>query len=144
MYENGKISDEQFKAAMKIGMVIEQIGRDVSVVTSGLKARVDNSSSSSCGLHEHIGRIRDEVTYRKWRTRLPVPKRMVLDMMVVDRPLAATARIHRLSWAKARTILVEALDLWIQLREDAEKLIDEDDVKSALYRMLTLENGKAI
>lgn len=142
MYENGNIDDEQFKAAMTIAKVIETIGRDVSIRSSSIKARVDNSSGNKNDLYEGIGHVRDEIAYRKWRDRLPTPKRMVIDMLVVDRPLAATARIYKLSWAKARIALIDALDLWVRLRDDAEQMIDEDDIKSALYRLLTLENGK--
>lgn len=143
MYENGKIDDEQFKAAMKIALVMESIGRDVGIRAPTLEARVDNSSGNKNDLLESVGRARDEVTYNKWRARLPMPKRLVLDMISVDRPLAATARIYKMSWAKARMTLVDALDLWTQLRDDAERLIDEDDLKTALYRILTLENGKS-
>jgi hypothetical protein len=142
MYENGKLDDEQFKAAMKITRVMESIGRDVGVRMPTFEARVDNSSGNKNDLLESVGRARDEVTYNKWRARLPIPKRMVLDMISVDRPLAATARIYKMSWAKARMTLVDALDLWTQLRDDAERLVDEDDIKAVLYRILTLENGK--
>lgn len=144
LHENGKITDEQFLAATNIVRVIEKIGSDVSVRGSALKARIDNSSGNRNDILEHIGRIRDEVAYSKWRRRIPMPKKMVLDMLLVDRSLAATARVYKISWTKARSILVDALELWIQLRDDAEKLVDEDEVRTAIYRLLTLENGKGI
>lgn len=144
LHENGRITDEQFKASMKIAIVMEYIQRDASIKSSSIQARVDNSSGNRNNLLEGIERIRDEVTFSHWRRRLPTPKRLILDMLTVDRPLAATARVYRLSWARARMALVDALDLWIQLRDDADRLVDEDEVKSALYRILTLENGKSI
>ena len=144
LYENGRITPEQFLATVQITRTMELFGRDVSVRASSVQARVDNSSNRDNDLYEDIRRVRDEVTYRKWHHRLPMPKRMVIDMIVVDRPLAATARIYRLSWARARLALTDALDLWNQLRDDADKLIDEDDLKSLRYKILTSENERGI
>lgn len=141
LYENGNITPEQLAAALKIASVIENIERDTSIRSASLEARVDYSGSAKDVLIENISAVRDEMAYSVWRAKLPTPKRMVIDMLIMDRSLAATARVYRVSWVRARTILCDALDNWVSIRDDFERLVDVDDLKAAHYRLLTFVNG---
>lgn len=141
LYENGHITAEQFAAALKIASIIESIEKVTSIRSASLEARVDYSASAKDVLIENISSVRDEMAYSIWRAKLPMPKRMVIDMLVFDRPLAATARVYKVSWVKARCVLRDALDCWISVRDDFERLVDVDDLKAAHYRLLTFVNG---
>ena len=134
LYERGSITEEQFEASVEIARVAEIIAQAVGMRSASLEARVDNSGSAKDLLIEHIGRVRLEATYSKWRDRLPMPKRLVIDMVVEQRPIFATARRYRVGHPRARIWLVRALDRWIELREKLQVEIDEQEVAAAHYR----------
>lgn len=144
LHENGKIDNDQFGAAMEIVDVIESLTRAVAVGRSNYEMRVDCGHTPLGNMLEHIGWARLEMAYSRWRIRIPTPKRMILDMLVVDRSLAATARVYHMSWHRARDLLTDALDLWIEIRDDIAKRVDQDDLDAAHARLLTSVNGKGI
>lgn len=128
MAESGQISDEQHAAAMDICYVAERIERAVSVRSGNIEARVDNQGADRDELIEKLGTIRLEMTYSAWRDRLPMPRRMVIDMVTNTQSLVNTARSYGVPWRKARGRLIDALDRWIDIREKIWATIDEDDV----------------
>lgn len=134
LYENGVITEEQFDASVEIARVAEEITRPIGMRSASLEARVDNSGSAKNLLIENLSRVQLEATYSRWRDRLPMPRRMVIDMIVEQRPLAATARIYRIGYRKARKHLINALDRWIDIRAKVFEIIDEKDVAAAQYR----------
>lgn len=135
MYEAGAINDEQLRAAEEIATVAEMIERTVSVRGASLEARVDNAGAGRDVLIESLARVRLEVAYSSWRDRLPTPKRMVLDMVITNRPLVATARVYGVPWRKARAALIHALDRWTDIKEHVWNRIDEEDVRSIYARI---------
>jgi hypothetical protein len=135
MHNAGQLDNAQFEAAMKIANIAGRIEADVSVRCASLEARVDNSSGNRDVLVEQIGRVRDEAAYTRWRQAIPMPKRMILDMVMADQPLANTARKFNMGWPAARKRFISALDLWCKLRDDAGKDIDERDVSAAHARI---------
>lgn len=134
LYESGTIDEAQFEAAIEISRVAEEIQRTVGMRSASLEARVDNSGSAKNLLIEQVSRVRLEATYNKWRSRLPMPKRMVIDMVVEERPLFATARRFKLGYPKARNILINALNNWIEIRDEVLREIDEHGVMIAQLR----------
>jgi hypothetical protein len=62
-------------------------------------------------------------------------------MVLVDRPLATTARIYGMRWETrngrtgARTLFINALDLWCDLRERVGRDVDERDLNQAHARI---------
>ncbi len=86
-------------------------------------------------LLERLSQVRDEAAYTRWRRQLPLPRRMILDMVLVDRPMATTARMHGVRWEDARDKLIGALDLWCQLRARVGKEIDAADLDRAHARI---------
>lgn len=141
MHQTGRLDNAQYEAALRIARVAERIERDVGVRGSVGEHRVDCSNTARDKLVEYLGQVRDEATYNRWRRLIPLPRRMILDMILVDRPLATTARIHGKSWEDrgrykgGRTLFIDALDLWIDLRERVGKEIDERDLVVAHARL---------
>lgn len=135
LHENGHIDADQLAAAVEIAEVAEMIQRMVSVRGASLEARVDNSGSAKPMLEEYLARIRAERTYALWRQRLPRPKRMILDMLLVDRDLFATARVYRMGWPRARRLLIDALDRWNNLRDKIGDEIGEREAEAAYARL---------
>ena len=131
MHRNGQIDDDQFVASQTIARIAEQIARGVSVRGASLEARVDNSRGASDVLIETLQAVRDEVAYGRWRNRLPMPRRMVLDMLTLNSSLAAIARKHRMDWPKGRERLIRSLDLFIEIREKVRDEIGEDELSTA-------------
>jgi hypothetical protein len=135
MYEDGQVTIEQQNAAHEIESVAEAIERGVSVRGASLEARVDNAGAGRDMLIESLGRVRLEVAYTAWRNHLPMPRRMILDMILSNRSLVATARVYGVPWRQARQRLLDALDLWLSLKAATWKAIDAEDV-AAIYSKL--------
>lgn len=135
MHQTGKLTNEQYEAAIRIARVAERIERSVAVRCASLEARVDNSGGSRNVLIEALSQVRDEMAYTRWRRLLPLPRRMILDMLLVDRALSTTARIYGMDWPRGRRLLVNALDLWIDLRGRVQKEVDDRDVFQAHARL---------
>jgi len=141
MHQLGSIDNAQYEAALRIARIAERIERDVGVRGSAAEARVDCSGTSRDALVERLNQVRDEMTYTRWRRLIPLPRRMILDMILCDRPLAATASIHGKRWETrngkpgARDLFIGALDLWCDLRERIGKDVDERDLHCAHARI---------
>lgn len=135
MHQTGKLDNAQFEAAMRIARIAERIEGQVGVRCASLEGRVDCSSGNRDVLLERLGQVRDEIAYTRWRRQLPLPRRMILDMILVDRPLATTARIHGKRWERARETFIRALDLFTELRSRVSKDVDERDLFAAHARL---------
>lgn len=134
MHQTGRLDNAQYEAALRIARVAERIESSVGVRCSNAEARVDCSSAGRNVLFERLSQVRDEAAYARWRRLIPLPRRMILDMILVDRPLSTTARIHGKRWETrngikgACDLFIAALDLWIMLRERVGREIDEREL----------------
>lgn len=135
MHHNGQLTNDQFAASQRIIRIAERIERIVSLRCASLEARVDSSRGSSDLLVERLNQVRDEIAYTEWRQRLRLPRRLVLDMLLAPRPMAEIARQHRFAWPTARRRLLDSLDLFIEIRERAGRMIDESDMLRAQARI---------
>ncbi len=135
MHERGAISPAQYEAAGQIARVAESIERAVSLRGSRMEPRVDFGGSARDMLTERLSLVRLEVTYNRWRERLPMPRRMVIDMVIGDRDLVGTARLHHVPWREARRRLIAALDLWLELRDAVWREIDAEAAGRAYRRL---------
>lgn len=141
LHQTGRIDNVQYEAALRIARVAERMERDVGVRGSSV-ARVDCSNTARDALVEHLGQVRDEATYGRWRRLIPLPRRMILDMILIDRPLATTARLYGKRWESTgrtkggREMFTDALDLWTDLRDRIGRQIDERDLLTAHARLL--------
>ena len=141
MFADGGIDDVQFASAIEIAYIAEAIERNVSVRCASLESRVDGSGSARNALLERMAQVRREKAYGEWHQTLPMPKRLVLDMILTTQPLVATARAYRVPWRKARGHLIDALDRWIDIRERVWRRIDEHEV---LARYARLGDGELV
>lgn len=135
MNDSGALSDEQYYSALAIAGVAELIERAVSVKGASLEARVDCSGSAYCPVVESLHAVRMERAYTEWRNRLPMPRRLFVDMVSSDQTLYATARSYGMGWPKAQRLLRLALDRWPEIYRRAMNAIDQDDVDEAVRRI---------
>lgn len=131
----GVITDDQLYAAQEVALIAERIGRDVCVTVASLTGRVDCEGSGKDHAIEGLNRVRSERAYSEWRLALPIPRRMVLDMVIEDHQLVAIARRHNRDWRTAIGILKNALDNWHERKREAFDRIDQDDVDMAVRRI---------
>jgi hypothetical protein len=136
LFFRGVIDKDQYGASVEIVSASEILTRDTGMRGASFEARVDGSGSARDALVEHIAQVRLSVAYTEWRKRLPMPKRMILDMLLEPGSLFVKARRFRVGWPKARRQLIQALDNWIEIREKVARNIDEKDVEWAHIRAL--------
>ena len=135
MHEGGGINDDQLLAAEEICSIAEMIESAVSVRGASFEARVDQSGSGSAALVEHFTRVRLEIIYSQWRLRLPTPKRLVLDMVLTNQPLTATARSYGTPWRAARMKLIDALDRWCNIKDHVWRSVEAQDIEAQYARL---------
>ncbi|MDE2302978.1 MAG: hypothetical protein KGK11_10510 [Sphingomonadales bacterium] len=116
MHERGAITPAQFEASRQIADTAERLARAVSIGTMRWEPRIDCAGSGRDFVAERLAHMRLEATYARWRERLPMPRRLVIDMVLADRDLVATARTHAVPWREARRRLIAALYLWQEVR----------------------------
>lgn len=132
--DDGQISEDNLFAAQQIARVAEMIERNAAVRCASLEARVDYAGSARDVLVERLGMVRMEVAYTAWRTSIPMPRRMIVDMVLEDRSLFVTARVYRVGWPRAKRMLRDALDRWADLMAKARNEVDEVDLIRAQSR----------
>lgn len=135
LYERGTIDKDQYGAALEIAAAAEMITCSVSIRSARLAARVDNSGAADDALVEKLATVRLEVAYTLWRSRLPMPRAMFVDMIVHPGSLKAIARRHGMGWPRAKRLLIRALDRWNDIRERVARNIDQEDLDAAHKRL---------
>jgi hypothetical protein len=128
MRGQGSLTDEQFYSAQQIAQIAEQIERSVGVSCASLEARVDCSGSARNAVNESLYRVRAEGAYTEWRAKLPLPRRMFIDMVTLDAGLSRIAAEHNMGWPRARKMLLKALDEWPAIFEKYAKTIGQDEL----------------
>lgn len=129
MYRSGSIDIDQLAAAAEIAAIARRITADVTIGTVSLETRVDQSRRGGA-FYERLGQVRREVAYTRWRASLPEPG-PVLAMIVEDVGVATAARRWRMRNARARALLVNALDWWGEQVSAAIKEIDDATLAAA-------------
>ncbi len=135
LYNRGTITLEQFDAFLQISMAAETIQKGVSIRTGNLEPFVDSFGSAHDPLIESLRYVRLCVAYTRWRNNLPMPRKMIVEMITDRGPLFVKARKFRMSWPRARKLLIRSLDNWIDFMERVTEEIDERDVE-AVYKRL--------
>ena len=128
MRERGNLTDDQFYSAQRIAEIAEMLERSVALGCASLEARVDCSGSARDAVNESLYRVRAEGAYTAWRAKLPLPRRMVIDMVTQDAGLKAIAAQHNMGWPRAQEILKVALDSWPEIFARFVKRIDQEDL----------------
>jgi hypothetical protein len=132
MFMAGHINADQLGWACEIAAVAESIEADVAVRAQAYEMRVDYSGSGRNSLVEGIMRVRREVAYGWWRERIPEPRRAVLDMLVGEPVSYSMIAIQfRMGKARARRLLIDALDLWPDAMRHAEREVDDASLAAA-------------
>lgn len=132
---NGTITIEQHEAAGEIAAAAERIQSAVSVRGGSIVARVDNSGAGRDFLLERLADVHLEIAYTRWRSRLPMPRRLYLDMIQEPGSLKGKARAHNVGWPKARKNLIAALDRWIEIRQRITRDVEREEVEIAQARV---------
>lgn len=133
MLEAGTISPEIFAAAQSIAYVHERISRAGGLKSGSLQARVDQCKSSGELLIERLADVHDEIAYSAWRKGLPMPRAMFLDMVLSSEPLSTTAKKYRMGWRRARKLLINNLEKYLEIREKIGKAIKPEDLERQLF-----------
>ena len=128
MRERGKLTDDEYFAAQRIAEIAEMLQRSVGIGCASLEARVDCSGSARDALNESLYRVRAEGAYTEWRAKLPLPRRMVIDMVTQDDGLKRIAREHNMGWPRAQVFLKDALRMWDEIFPKYVGRIDQDDL----------------
>ena len=95
---------------------------------------MDCSGSGHDNIVEKLGYVRSEATYTRWRKSIAIPRRMIVDMVLEYRLLFATALTYGVGWPRAKRLLSNALDHWINLMVVTRRNLDEADIKLAHIR----------
>lgn len=135
LHRRGTITEDQFKAAIEIEMAHRITTGDVAIRSASLEARVDNSGAARDVLFERLAMVRIERMYSRWRVFIPVPRQMILDMVLGRGGIAKIAMSYGVGYRRAKKLLETALDSWIAIREDVVKTVDERDLEAAHYRL---------
>lgn len=126
--ERGLLSDGQYYAALQIARVAERLERNAGVSCASMEARVDCSGSGGDKLVESLSDVRLERAYSVWRLSLPLPRRMIIDMVTRDHRLKAIAARYNMGWPRASRLLRNALEDWADIYAAAMRNIDQEDV----------------
>ena len=116
LYLSGSIDAEQLASAVEIATVAERIGADVTVRTSSVETRVDQTRSGDGTFYEALGAVRREMAYSRWRREVRGPIAAVLDMIVGETVgYTVVANRYGMHNRRAKRLLIDALDLWPQI-----------------------------
>ena len=125
LHANGTIDADQLEWAAQIANVYRSIEADVAVKVASFEARIDQSTRGGA-VGERIHRVRMHHAYGIWRSMLPAPKSLVLDMIVGDAiGYSVAASRHRVHKRKAKRLLLEAIGRWPMSVAAAFSAIDE-------------------
>lgn len=135
MRDRGAITDDALTAARQIAMVAEYLERTTAARCASMEARVDCSGSPEAQVNESLLMVRLEAAYSEWRASLPLPRRMIIDMVTQDSALADIARSYGRSWVSARAVLVKELERWPEVAKRYAKSIRHEDLVIAHARL---------
>lgn len=135
MRQQGNLTDEQYFSAQRIAQIAEMLQSSVALGCASMEARVDCSGSARDALNESLYRVRAEGAYTEWRSKLPLPRRMVIDMVTRDSGLAEIAATHNMGWPRARKVLVDALEAWPDIFAKYCGQIDQEDLDQQHARL---------
>ncbi|WCT73942.1 hypothetical protein PQ455_01535 [Sphingomonas naphthae] len=132
MKANGTIDADQLEWAAEIANVHRSIESDVAVSVASLEARVDNGGGNRNRVGESIRRIRLHMAYGQWREQLPMPRQLVLDMIVGDAiGYSVAAKRHGVHHRRARRLLIEALNRWPACVDRVYRLWSDDEIAAS-------------
>lgn len=137
LHRNGTIDKDQLEWAAQIANVYRSLEADVAVKVASLEARVDQSRGGGRAA-EGVLRVRLHLAYGYWRDMLPMPKQLVLDMIVGDAiGYSVAAKRHRVHNRKAKRELIAAIDRWPRCVAAAFSLVGRDEIDA-------LNHGQAV
>ena len=129
LYEQGTIDADQLGWAAEIAAAAEEIERDVSIRPMAYEPRIDCAHGTDGLLIEGLYRVRRSVAYTHWRSKLPAPKRMVLDVVATEqvslRVSAERCGVHR---RLVKREVIRALNAWPAAVAFAESRVGDDEL----------------
>lgn len=115
LHLSGAIDAHQLAASQDIALAHARTVAEVAVRTAQWEKRF-SSGRSGDGAIEGIGAALLDRDYTAWRAAVAPHAAMLLAIIVDDMALTAAARHFRLSNRRARTLLIAALDRWVNRR----------------------------
>ncbi len=129
LFELGTIDADQLGWAAEIAAAAEEIERDVVIRPMTYEPRIDCAHSTDGLLIEGLHRVRRSVAYTHWRGRLPMPKRMVLDVLSIEQlSLTVSAERHNVHRRVVKRAVIRALNGWPASLEFAENRVDVSEL----------------
>jgi hypothetical protein len=135
LYLRGGIDQDQYGASLEIQHAAEMARADVDMRSASLEARVDNSGSGRDALIERLSQVRLSIAYTFWRSSLPHPPAMILDMILGTGSLKDKARQHRMGWPRGKELLERALDNWRGIRDKVGRDVEEQEVEAIYHKL---------
>ncbi|MCP3729277.1 hypothetical protein M9978_02450 [Sphingomonas sp. MG17] len=135
LYQKGTIDAVQKASAEQIAAIAERIRAGASVRTMSLETRIDRTPMFDARIRESLAMVQAEMAYSRWRASLGVFTSPLLEMIVEDRGVVIVAKRYRLGVARARRLLIEALDQWLRTLADAQRSVDRRDLDEAHARL---------
>lgn len=129
LFENGTVDADQLGWAAEIAAAAEEMERDVTIRPMNYEPRIDCGHSTDGLLIEGLHRVRRSVAYTHWRSKLPSPKRMVLDVLAFEQ-VSLTRSAERCGVHKrlVKRAVIDALDRWPGALDHAARRVDDDDL----------------
>lgn len=130
MYERGHLNDNELAWSQEIRAVAERIMSDVSIGSFSLETRIDCGRRDGGQFFEALGAVRAEIAYSRWRRDIECPL-IVLAMIVDDIGWRRAAVLFHVGPARAKRLLLAALQAWPWYTREAREELTEADLLAA-------------
>lgn len=131
------IDDDQLAWSQEIAATAATLGADVNVGIGRYEPRIDEGRHRVDDIAESVGRVRREMAYARWRRMLPMPKRLVLSMIIGDAiSFTVAASRHGVHHRRAKRLLIDAIDRWPECLDWAYKRVDGAMIAAAQSGLL--------
>lgn len=127
MFERGHLDQDELAWSQEIRAVAERIMRDVAIGSFSLETRIDCGRAIGGEFFEALGAVRAEIAYSRWRRDIDEPA-IVLAMIVEDIGWRRAAAMFQIGPARAKRLLVQALQAWPWYAREAREEVSEADL----------------
>lgn len=135
LYQAGAIDAVHKASAEQIAATAEMIRAGASVRTMSMETRVDRTPIHDGRIREGLAMVQAEIAYGRWRASLGVFTAPLLEMIVDDAGVTIVAKRYRIGVTRAKRLLIDALDGWLLMLDDARRSVDRRDLDAMHARL---------